>query len=221
MIQVDSTVDWSECRDNPGNDVLKDPVEHQKHEGLGSNLQSQAVEKKVTKRHRNPKSMPPPATSLHILDATLPAEPRFIRTHIAREVGTNIPQWLEHALDGTIMSKQVPMPSAASDAAAATLLTARLAALTKRMRTLLRKHLYGRGRHGPEGDGNDVGMWAEEGRPAGFLGAGLAEELCSAVFARIQGLRDKGVGKQVRCFEYLENRHAQKSLVGFQVDVRS
>lgn len=65
------------------------------------------------------------------------------------------------------------------------------------MRSLLRRGVYA-GKRSRGGRAGESCGWADGGRPLGFVGAGLAEELCLAVFGRIQALRATGVGKQVR-----------------------
>lgn len=141
------------------------------------------------------KSTPAPGNSLEILDACLPEEPRTVASTASGVVSkvTDMSPWLEQALfptatpGGPSLTEAVVMP-----------LTARLVPLAQRMRSLLLKGVYARRRYGKSvGVSKGGGGWADGGRPAGFVGAGLAEELCLAVFGRIQALRADGVGKQV------------------------
>lgn len=134
-------------------------------------------------------------TSMQELNATLPLEPSYIRIDISGVNVLLLPRWLRDAI--------------APDLTGAPHLITRLPALAQRMRSLLRKQLYGRGQYGKD---LYVGAWMENGRPAGFLGAGVAEELCSAVFARIQSLRAKGVGKQV-CFPLPRKRARGRDVI--------
>lgn len=128
--------------------------------------------------------------SLQELDSTLPLEPSHIRTDISGIDVSVLPQWL----GGALLGKEGAIAQGVTYAAEGPQLITRLPALAQRMRSLLRGQLYGRG--------SGVGEWSGKGRPAGFLGAGLAEEMCSAVFARIQSLRAKGVVKQVCLSSY-------------------
>lgn len=148
------------------------------------------------------KSTPAPGNSLEILDACLPEEPRNVVPSTATAAGSAIPGggagggstelslWLRQALFSTggehNQSSEAVLP-----------LTARLGPLAQRMRSLLLKGVYARRRAGKMTKMSDGGGWADGGRPKGFVGAGLAEELCLAVFGRIQALKAPGVGKQV------------------------
>lgn len=131
-----------------------------------------------------------PETSLQVLDACLPREPAYARICAASLNYTALPVWLREALLGSSSDETV---------ASKTSLTARLPGLARRMSSLLQRGVYARRRAG-KGKSLDGAGWADGGRPAGFVGAGLAEELCLAVFGRIQALRAKGVGKQVSYF---------------------
>lgn len=128
-------------------------------------------------------------TSLTMLDACLPKEP--IKT-VSEEAGVfagmkGLSPWLTRALLG---NETNTTPNEVKQTMS---LTARLPGLSRRMRSLLHRGMYAQGR-----EGGDVGRWAEPGRPAGFIGAGLAEELCLAVFGRVKALRACKAGKQVR-----------------------
>ncbi|CAB1097864.1 unnamed protein product [Ectocarpus sp. CCAP 1310/34] len=144
------------------------------------------------------KTTPAAGKSLELLDACLPGPPPNRTASMpglaAGDTGET-PLWLTEALFST---SSVRADAAAETgvmsgtSAAGPPVVARLAPLAHRMRSLLMRSVYARGRIGSGGG------WADGGRPAGFVGAGLAEELCLAVFSRIQGLRAKGVGKQVK-----------------------
>lgn len=131
--------------------------------------------------------------SLEILDDCLPKEPRIILIS-SPALHSSVSLWLQRALFAG--GEELPDSVGASRVQLAMLpLTARLLPLAQRMQRLLLKAVYARGR-ADNATGSGSG-WADGGRPAGFVGAGLAEELCLAVFGRIQGLRAQGVGKQV------------------------
>lgn len=140
------------------------------------------------------KSTPAPGNSLEVLDACLPEEPQNVSGDVSGgTTDVDMSPWLKQALFTTSTGA-----GAQSSSEAVVPLTARLVPLAQRMRSLLRKGVYARRRAGKSvGVGTGGGGWADGGRPAGFVGAGLAEELCLAVFGRIQALRAQGVGKQV------------------------
>lgn len=130
-------------------------------------------------------------TPLELLRACLPVAPSRHPGLVEWELGqapastsVTVLPWIREALFGCkpCSSVSVELP-----------LLARLPSLSRRMQSLLRRWVYGRGL-------KNVGMSGLEDTelPAGFVGAGLAEELCSAVFARIEALRTKAVGKQVK-----------------------
>lgn len=138
------------------------------------------------------KSVSSPENSLQILDACLPVQPAAVAPDngfVSSSGSVGLSPWLRNALFG------VELDGNASSAApmATTSLTSRITPLSNRMRSLLLKRVYAKRRSGSAGSGG----WADEGRPAGFLGSGLGEELTLAVFGRIQALRAKNVGKQV------------------------
>lgn len=147
--------------------------------------------KTVKCKPRSAKRSTTTATSLTMLDACLPEEPLsevgVSDPAVVDSAGDGLEPWLEAALLGG-----VPPSTIKKEANENVPLTARLPALTQRMRSLLRKAVYAKGLNGELS-----GQWADRGRPAGFVGAGLAEELCLAVFGRIQALRAPNVGKQV------------------------
>lgn len=144
---------------------------------------------KSTKKHLAVATAPSAETSLQILDASLPRAPKNGPSTQTSEIGDwELSPWLRQALVG------VEAGSDAWASAGPAPLIARLPALAQRMRSILQRGLYGRNL----GEKESGGAWAEDGRPAGFVGAGLAEELCLAIFGRIGALRSKGVGKQVR-----------------------
>lgn len=129
-------------------------------------------------------------TSLQLLDVCLPKEPQLL--HSTREIVTDPRSigwspWLKVAL--------LADSSTGSDGNTNKVgsLTARLSMLKKRMRSLLRESVYAK----KSARWTRNGRWTDGGRPVGFLGAGLAEELCLAVFGRIQALRATTIGKQV------------------------
>lgn len=134
-------------------------------------------------------------TSLEILDANLPKEPQGFALEIFSGSPTQVLEkgnweaspWLKEALLG------VGAGVDETNSAGTTPLIARLPALAQRMRAILQRGVYGGKRVAKE----TCGGWAGDGRPAGFVGAGLAEELCLAIFGRIGALRSEGVGKQV------------------------
>lgn len=165
---------------------------------------------KPAKQHRlKTKSVTSPESSLQILDACLPVEPGV---RVAAGVGDvlksaavdspDLSQWLRDALFGGRADDLAS--SAASTTTAA--LTARIVPLANRMRAVLLKRVYAKRHSGSAG----AGGWADEGRPAGFLGSGLGEELALAVFGRIQALRAKNVGKQVCFYVLFDHRSVDK-----------
>lgn len=163
------------------------------------------------------KSTPAPGNSLEILDACLPEEPQNTVSPAATDISISFAEpgtpgsanstglslslspWLRQALFATGQSSDAAAAGSTASAAAALPLTARLVPLAQRMRALLFKGVYARRRAGKSIGVGKRGGWADGGRPKGFVGAGLAEELCLAVFGRIQALRAPGVGKQVWC----------------------
>lgn len=159
-----------------------------------------ATTQPVNRKRLTSKSTTSLGNSLEMLDACLPEEPKIPYTNRAStSPASAVPSWLRQALFGGFdESFNAGVDSAAAAVAAVLPLTARLAPLAHRMRSLLLRGVYARRRFGKTS--SKVGRWADAGRPAGFVGAGLAEELCLAVFGRIQGLRAQGVGKQVGSF---------------------
>lgn len=162
-----------------------------------------------------PHIVPAPATTATVVSAT-PAPGASGATPSSVESGgssAEISPWLRQALfssggdNGDVdVGQSSPGAAAGATPSSAVLpLTARLAPLAQRMRSLLLRGVYARTRAGKNTYHDHPGLaetrggsgWADGGRPAGFLGAGLAEELCLAVFGRIQALRADGVGKQV------------------------
>lgn len=169
---------------------------------------------KPTKHQRlKSKSVSSPESSLEILDACLPVEPGLpLVAGVARSVdgskdatvdSPGLAPWLRNVLFGN----GVDSNASSTVSETTTALTARIAPLAQRMRSLLLKRVYAKTRSGSAGSGG----WADKGRPAGFLGAGLGEELALAVFGRIQSLRAKNVGKQVRSFTL--SRHTATPIV--------
>lgn len=184
--QVDTAVDFFDDEDSQ---------EQQLQPEGGVDVETHPAPVKPSKPKRlTSKTTPAAGNSLELLDVCLPGAPPNRSASMpgpaAGDTG-EAPRWLREALFSTA--------SGGADATAETgagprrpPLVARLGPLAQRMRSLLLRDVYARGRTGSEGG------WADGGRPAGFVGAGLAEELCLAVFGRIQGLRAQGVGKQVR-----------------------
>lgn len=154
---------------------------------------------KPTKQQRlTSRTVSTPESSLEILDACLPLEPPLVvRGQAPLEVGSRtatvdwptLSPWLRHALFRS-WDNSGPSPGVS---VTTTSLTARIIPLTQRMRSLLFKRVYAKRRSASAASGT----WSDEGRPVGFLGAGLGEELALAVFGRIQSLKTKNVGKQV------------------------
>lgn len=177
-VQLDSASDFN---DDDAEETL--PQEEQRTANFEGEMDPPPSKpsKNVLKR-RSSKTSASPSTSLRRLDACVPSEPRAT---VVGAVDSSLTPWLEEAL------------TAAS-------LTSRIPSLSQRMRTLLRRSVYGR--HG-RGQGTAASGWADAGRPAGFVGAGVSEELCLAVFSRIEALRVKAVGKQVS-----ETRSSEYSL---------
>lgn len=167
--------------------------------------------KPLKQKRLTAKSTPAPGNSLEVLDACLPEEPRdipqLISTSSSRDGSSTattilgeLPVWLQQALFATTSEPQSDGGAGPPTSPSVLPLTARLAPLAQRMRSLLRRGVYARQKAGKTISMSMAvksGGWAESGRPAGFVGAGLAEELCLAVFGRIQSLRAKSVGKQV------------------------
>lgn len=210
--KVDSAADFVDDEDE-SDDVDKPPpqqLDASAEPPCGAISDAPAVTPGKQKLKRlTSKSTPSPGNSLEILDACLPEEPRSVVVVLPTADGvtgvpgagpTDLSPWLKQALFGTGNYLSPAAAAAGSTKPAATPpLTARLKPLAQRMRSLLLKGVYARQRAGKStgvGKGKGAG-WADGGRPAGFVGAGLAEELCLAVFGRIQALRAQGVGKQV------------------------
>lgn len=170
---------------------------------------------KVTTKRLSYKSASAPGNSLEILDACLPDEPQGTVLSLAAAStaipggggSSNLPPWLREALYAAGGEQSAHAVAVGPSRSAAALpLTARLAPLAQRMRSLLLKGVYARRR------ADKRRGWADGGRPAGFVGAGLAEELCLAVFGRIQALRADGVGKQVQCMWYGRKIYVRDSI---------
>eukprot|EP00903_Cladosiphon_okamuranus_P014927 g13820.t2 len=183
--KVDSAADFAD--DDDDDDDGGDKPQATASAEAGSDAPPDATPLKQNRKRLTSKSTPAPGNSLEILDACLPEEPRTV-VHSGGAGGglAELSPWLRQALfaaDGEQSSEAV-LP-----------LTARLGPLAQRMRSLLLKGVYARRRAGKRSSG---GGWASGGRPKGFVGAGLAEELCLAVFGRIQALKAQGVGKQVK-----------------------
>lgn len=164
-------------------------------EDLGKSKMPPPSTKPPKQQRLKAKSVSCPENSLQILDACLPVQPAAVASDdgVVSSSGSvhsvGLSPWLRNALFGV-----EPDGNASSAASTATTaLTARIIPLSNRMRSLLLKRVYAKRRSGSAGSGG----WADEGRPAGFLGSGLGEELALAVFGRIQALRAKNVGKQV------------------------
>lgn len=186
---MDSATDF--VHDDGEDDVAGDSAYRGQQTDRSANS-SQAPTPKPVRQRLTTKSSS--ENSLQVLDACLPKEPPLApavtpTSRFGRDYG-GLPPWLKQALLGGGDHSDDLTRAVGSTAA----LTARLPALAQRMRSLLAKGVYARRTYGKGG----VAGWADAGRPAGFVGAGLAEELCLAVFGRIQALRAKGVGKQVR-----------------------
>ena len=197
--QVDSASDFADDDDQADAEAniasLVGLVEHPEDQ---SKADMAPPEPKPSKQQRlKAKSAPSPKSSLQILDACLPVEPGVLATGVgdvpkpAAVDSPDLSEWLRDALFGS-GAYDIASPAASTTTTA---LTARIGPLANRMRAVLLKRIYAKRRSGSTG----AGGWAEEGRPAGFLGSGLGEELALAVFGRIQALRAKNVGKQV-CF---------------------
>lgn len=198
----DEDEDVDEPNDDGDGDNQLERKEGQRNDTAARVIDLPRPHPKPAKRKRlASKSTPAPGNSLEILDACLPEEPRDIFLAAAASttratVAEKLPVRLRETLFAT---SNTQCSDGASADSAALPLTARLAPLSQRMRSLLMRGIYARRRAGKTTEvGEKGGRWAERGRPAGFVGAGLAEELCLAVFGRIQSLRAKGVGKQVR-----------------------
>lgn len=191
-LQVDSHADFLDEEDD---DNAEDSDKSQQNATAGS--ETPLPQTKPTKQKRlTSKSTPAPGNSLDMLDACLPEEPSgLVVTPAAAAISpaSSISPWLRQAL---FAGDDEPCRGAVVDGSTASPLTARLSPLAQRMRSLLLRGVYARRRRAGKANGKGGG-WADGGRPAGFVGAGLAEELCLAVFGRIQGLRAQGVGKQV------------------------
>ncbi|CAM9377533.1 unnamed protein product, partial [Scytosiphon promiscuus] len=200
--KVDSAADFDDDEEHVQDDVGK------RKEGRGVGVSIPDDEKmlptnvKPAKLKRlTSRSATAPGNSLEILDACLPGEPGVILQSFttsssskapdaATVMSETLPLWLRQAIFAT--SSDEPLHATVP-------LTARLTPLAHRMRSLLLRGIYARQRADKTiSMGVKSGGWAEGGRPAGFVGAGLAEELCLAVFGRIQSLRAKAVGKQVK-----------------------
>ncbi|CAN0109706.1 unnamed protein product [Ectocarpus sp. 6 AP-2014] len=198
--KVDTAVDFLDDDEEERSDLddsLKQQQEQRPEGGVDGKTHPAPVKPSKPKRLTS-KTTPSAGNSLELLDACLPEAPPNHTASIpglaAGDTGET-PLWLREALFSTASgcaaaASETRVISGAS--AAGPPLVARLAPLAQRMRSLLLRGVYARGRTGSGGG------WADGGRPAGFVGAGLAEELCLAVFGRIQGLRAKGVGKQVK-----------------------
>lgn len=151
------------------------------------------TEKKMQKPKAVPRSAkrsPATRTSLQLLDICLPVEPPVSHESkggVLDSSGNGLSRWLKAAL---LADSSTGADGNANESGS---LTTRLSALTHRMRSLLRKSVYAKKSALKAQDGR----WTDGCRPAGFMGAGLAEELCLAVFGRIQALRAATVGKQV------------------------
>ncbi|CAM9165037.1 unnamed protein product [Ectocarpus sp. 4 AP-2014] len=203
--KVDTAVDFLDADDEEEEERsdLDDSWEQQQKQrpddGVDGKMHPAPVEPSKPKRLTS-KTTPAGTNSLELLDACLPEAPpnrtASMRRLAAGDTGTGeTPLWLREALFSTgngCAAAAAGTGVTSGTSAAGPPLVARLAPLAQRMRSLLLRGVYARGRTGSGGG------WADGGRPAGFVGAGLAEELCLAVFARIQGLRAKGVGKQVK-----------------------
>ncbi|CAM9229718.1 unnamed protein product, partial [Ectocarpus sp. 8 AP-2014] len=199
--KVDTAVDFLDDDEEEGrsdlNDSRKQQQERRPEGGVDGKAPSASVKPSKPKRLTS-KTTSAAGNSLELIDACLPgAPPNRTASMPGRAAGDTgeTPLWLREALfsTGSGSSDATAETGVVSGTAAAgPPLVARLAPLAQRMRSLLLRGVYARGRAGSERG------WADGGRPAGFVGAGLAEELCLAVFARIQGLRAKGVGKQVK-----------------------
>lgn len=192
LIQVDSATDFVDDED-----AEDEKVQEQESRSDGDMPPALA---NPSKRRLTSKTTSAPENSLQVLDACLPKEPqemnpgRVSGSETPKTVSGNqeLPSWLRRALFEGLDRSETRTAAATSSP-----LTARLVPLAQRMRSLLRRGVYAKRRR--VGTGDTCG-WADGGRPAGFVGAGLAEELCLAVFGRIQALKAKGVGKQVRDF---------------------
>lgn len=193
--QVDTAVDFLDDDDEEKPNGLDDSLEQQQPESAVHGETYPAAVKPSKPKRLTSKTTPAAGNSLEVLDACLPGAPsNHIATMpgLAASIAGETPLWLRGPLSSTGSSGAAPAETVVSGTAAAgSPLMARLAPLAQRMRSLLLRGVYARGRTGSGGG------WADSGRPAGFVGAGLAEELCLAIFGRIQGLRAKGVGKQV------------------------
>lgn len=210
--KVDTAADFVDDGDDGEDDAADKPQQQQADataEAGGAPASAPPTTPVKQKQKRlTSKSTPAPGNSLEILDACLPQEPRSVLSTATPGSGvasggggssTDLSAWLRQALFSTGDGQASGAVAAGSAPSAAVLpLTARLRPLAQRMRSLLLKGVYARRRVGKSiGLVDKGGGWADGGRPAGFVGAGLAEELCLAVFGRIQALRAQGVGKQV------------------------
>lgn len=198
LVQVDSHADFLH-EDNE--DTSNDTEKSQLHNATPGSETFASQTKPVTQKRPTSKSTPAPVNSLEMLDACLPEEPRGLVVAFpasATSPASCISPWLRQALfvGGDEASDAVGDGGVSTASTASLPLTARISPLAQRMRSLLLRGVYARKRRAVRANGRGGG-WADGGRPAGFVGAGLAEELCLAVFGRIQGLRAQGVGKQV------------------------
>lgn len=191
MDSASDFVDDDDQADAESNDIAG-REDHE--EDLGKSQMPPPSTKPPKQQRLKAKSVSSPENSLQILDACLPvqpvaAAPDGVVSSSSSVHSVGLSPWLRDALFGV-----EPDGNASSSASTATTaLTARITSLSNRMRSLLLKRVYAKRRFGSSGSG----CWADEGRPAGFLGSGLGEELALAVFGRIQALRAKNVGKQV------------------------
>ncbi|CAM9468160.1 unnamed protein product, partial [Ectocarpus sp. 12 AP-2014] len=196
--KVDTAVDFHDDDDEEERNDVDGSREQCPEDGVDEKTHVAPVKPSKPKRLTS-KTTRTAGNSLELLNACLPAPPpnrTASMPGLAAGDTRETPLWLRKALFSTGSGRAAAAAAEtgfmAGTSAAGPPLVARLAPLAQRMRSLLLRGVYARGRIGSRGG------WADGGRPAGFVGAGLAEELCLAVFARIQGLRAKGVGKQVK-----------------------
>lgn len=172
-----------------------DEEQGQDQETSNPGIEGALIPAQPTKKHLAFATARSAETSLEILDLNLPKEPQSLPLEMLSGSPTQVPEmgnweaspWLKEAL------LRAGAGADESISAGTTPLIARLPALAQRMRAILQRGVYGGKRFAKE----TCGGWAGDGRPAGFVGAGLAEELCLAIFGRIGALRSKGAGKQV------------------------
>ncbi|CAM9114855.1 unnamed protein product [Choristocarpus tenellus] len=180
--------------------VLKDSTVHL---NSSRDFQQPVSNTKLSLKRKGMKGAIVSHSSLRALNECLPKEPLFYskvdfpgwswKEYVRRWRGFDLPDSdLSESIPSWILEAFVE--GASKDESAAPYIM-RLPGLSDKMKLLLRRGIYGCSKVVEQLD--DDG-WAEAGRPAGLLGAGLSEEMCLAVFGRIQRLRKKTVGKQVK-----------------------